>query len=139
MATKKTLSEYESDVYKAKGPRERRLAMKRLAQAKQRARNPEAIRDKHLRTLYGITIDDYEAMLKAQDYRCAICRIPDVAITMRAGRYLKQLESPLQVDHCHLTGVVRGLLCNECNSGLSKLGDSVDGLMVAVRYLQGPR
>lgn len=47
------------------------------------------------------TVDQYAAMMKAQDGRCAICR--------DAKNYA------LRVDHCHETGVVRGLLCSRCN------------------------
>jgi hypothetical protein len=44
--------------------------------------------------------------------------------------------SPLKLDHCHVSGKFRGWLCFHCNTGLGKLGDSIEGLMNAVRYLQ---
>ncbi len=44
--------------------------------------------------------------------------------------------SPLSVDHCHKTNVVRGLLCNECNSGLGKFKDNIDVMASAISYLQ---
>jgi Recombination endonuclease VII len=40
------------------------------------------------------------------------------------------------VDHCHVSGVFRGWLCSKCNAGIGMLGDSIDGLMKAVRYLE---
>lgn len=43
---------------------------------------------------------------------------------------------PLVVDHDHATGAFRGWLCDSCNLGLGKLGDNIDGVMRAVRYLQ---
>jgi hypothetical protein len=42
----------------------------------------------------------------------------------------------LFVDHDHATGALRGILCNLCNSGIGALGDSVEGLREALRYLE---
>jgi hypothetical protein len=42
----------------------------------------------------------------------------------------------LDLDHCHISGVFRGWLCNRCNRGLGFFNDSIEGLMNAVRYLQ---
>lgn len=74
---------------------------------------------------YGMTSEDIEQLLLKQDCKCAICAD---AIDMQTKR----------VDHCHETGYVRGLLCWNCNTGIGKLGDNVDGLMRAVHYLQQP-
>lgn len=63
---------------------------------------------------YGLTVDDYEALLQAQGGVCAICGDTDT-------------RRRLNVDHDHATGRVRGLLCNGCNTArLGKLGDSVE-------------
>jgi hypothetical protein len=48
-------------------------------------------------------------------------------------------DKPLHIDHDHRTGKVRGLLCVSCNTGIGKLGDDVDGLYRALRYVQGFR
>jgi hypothetical protein len=48
-------------------------------------------------------------------------------------------ERPFAIDHCHKTGVVRGLLCDRCNSGLGALQDSSNILQEAVKYLEFPR
>jgi hypothetical protein len=70
--------------------------------------------------LYGLAAKEYEAMTVNQGGRCAICRRGDVR---------------LGVDHDHLTGVVRGLLCNGCNAGMGGLQDSPDLLQRAIQYL----
>lgn len=78
--------------------------------------------------LYGLTPDDYNAMLAAQGDRCAICD----GIGEGTGR-------PLGVDHCHETNAVRGLLCNRCNSMLGFARDNEEVLLAAVEYLRRSR
>lgn len=76
---------------------------------------------------YGLTVEQYDEMLAAQSGCCAICESSNPK--GRAG-------SPyFQVDHCHSTGRVRGLLCGPCNSGLGSFGDDPEVLMKAVAYL----
>lgn len=72
---------------------------------------------------YGITDGDYETMLLAQGFRCAICFHPPPD-----GRRLA-------IDHCHETGKVRGLLCTSCNLGLGRFHDDRARLMAALEYL----
>lgn len=74
---------------------------------------------------YGITADQYWAMLEAQDGVCLIC----------GGTNDGARGEKLYVDHCHDTGKVRGLLCRGCNHGLGHFRDSVDFLMSACAYL----
>ena len=73
---------------------------------------------------YGLTDDDYEAMLESQDYRCAICYEHEV----RNVRFA--------VDHCHKSGVNRGLLCAKCNTGLGLFMDDPDLLLRAAEYIR---
>lgn len=47
----------------------------------------------------------------------------------------KKQERKLFLDHCHKTGRFRGWLCCGCNAGLGLLGDSIDGLLKAISYL----
>ena len=42
----------------------------------------------------------------------------------------------LVVDHCHKTGALRGVLCHACNVGIGWLGDDLEGVMRAVKYLK---
>lgn len=91
-------------------------------------KNPKAKLNQHLRE-YGITIEDYDTMLKSQDYKCAICRcrIEDL------GKYKYR---PLFIDHNHKTGRVRGLLCNNCNFILGHAKDDISILENAIKYLK---
>jgi len=91
-----------------------------------------ALRESSLKAKYGITRDQYDAMLQEQDNSCAICgSSPDSQPTY--GKTGKRFE--LHVDHCHDTGRVRGLLCNSCNSGLGRFKDDPVRLFNAIEYL----
>lgn len=80
-------------------------------------------RNWNLKHLYGITLTDFEAMLANQDGKCAVCK------TSNPGRH-----GTFNVDHCHVTGKIRGLLCDGCNRGLGFLGD--DPLVIAQRLFR---
>jgi len=75
---------------------------------------------------YGLTLEQYEALYEAQGGVCYICR--------RATGKTRRLA----VDHCHVTGWVRGLLCKPCNSILAHARDDVDFFHRADRYLVDP-
>lgn len=77
----------------------------------------------YLRRKYGITLEQYNVMLEKQDGVCAICG----GIT--EGKHLA-------VDHDHVTGQLRGLLCDMCNRGIGLLGDSIDRVGAALDYLK---
>lgn len=79
---------------------------------------------------YGITLDDYERMLEEQQGKCRICL--GEGFVMASHHKMK-----LVVDHCHATGVVRGLLCHNCNRALGLLQDSTESLERALDYLKG--
>lgn len=81
---------------------------------------------------YGVTVEEYEALLAAQNGVCAICgngqqARPTVGAVQR---------SRLSVDHCHDSDRVRGLLCDTCNRAIGLLGDRVDLLRKAIDYLE---
>ena len=77
-------------------------------------------RDYHLRLRYGITAAEADAMREAQGGLCALCRE----------------RSAEHVDHDHLTGKVRGMLCSCCNQGLGNFRDREDVMRAAIAYLQ---
>jgi len=74
---------------------------------------------------YGITTEEWNTMLEQQDGACAICGVT-------AEEYGKRFS----IDHCHTTGVIRGLLCMHCNTALGHFRDDVESLERAVKYLE---
>jgi len=96
----------------------------RKKQATHRASPTNTIRLRYLKTRYGITPEQYEAMLARQAGVCAICRNPSRGSTRR-----------LHVDHDHATGKVRGLLCFSCNAGLGHFADNLRWLEATIQYL----
>jgi Recombination endonuclease VII len=79
---------------------------------------------------FGLTLDSFSAMKEAQNDACAVCKRPEQI------NHTKGKKRELAVDHCHLTGRVRGLLCNACNTGIGKLKDSPQLLEAAIMYLK---
>lgn len=90
----------------------------------------EQIRASRLKTAYGITLEDFDKMFVEQGGVCAICKLPQT-VENRKG-----VVSHLCVDHCHKTGKVRGLLCNNCNKGIGNLKESKLNLLRAIEYLE---
>ncbi len=86
-----------------------------------RERNKDRIRERHLRRVHNMSIDEYEDMLSDQGGACAICR--------------QKTGERLHVDHCHTTDIRRGLLCGSCNIGLGMFRDNSDYLMSAAQYI----
>jgi len=78
-----------------------------------------------LRT-YGLTRDQYEAMLDAQGGVCALCKRP----ARKIGGFI------LDVDHDHVTGKVRSLLCRLCNIGIGHFHEDPTLLRAAAEYLE---
>jgi hypothetical protein len=89
------------------------------------ASHKEQARDRNLKQTYGIHSRDYNKMLAEQGGRCAICGTENPG-----SRY-----EVFFVDHDHITGKVRGLLCAKCNYLLGYAKDSPDVLLAAVDYL----
>lgn len=87
-----------------------------------RSYRPELKRKANLKT-FGLTIQEYEEMLQQQESVCAIC-----SEVCSSGKRLA-------VDHCHLTGKVRQLLCRRCNQSMGKFNDDPVLLQKVVDYL----
>ena len=76
---------------------------------------------------YGLTPDRFNSMLKEQNNKCKLCLVEfDELVFNRT----------LNVDHCHTTNKVRGLLCSLCNRGLGQFKDNIERLTQAINYLQ---
>ncbi len=100
------------------------------------AENPERYalkRREHLLRRYGMTVEDYETLLAKQDGRCAICRTDSPRTRGNAHEHHGQIFA---VDHCHVTGAVRGLLCITCNTGIGGLRDDPAIVRAALAYLE---
>jgi hypothetical protein len=118
------------------GDRNHRAHNREMHNAKSRRwsrRNPAADRQvrrrAELKSKYGITPEDYERMFAEQGGCCAVCRRPPERAPTRSGGYLC-------VDHDHVTGEVRGLLCGHCNAVLGYAEDSPMVLRSAIHYLE---
>jgi hypothetical protein len=70
---------------------------------------------------YGLSENDFNRMLVQQNHKCSIC--------------YNALTHP-HVDHDHITGKVRGVLCGKCNKGLGFFSDNVTLLRSAITYLE---
>jgi hypothetical protein len=75
----------------------------------------------HRRKKYGVSEEEYKNMVLSQNNICAICNKPS--------------HKTLHVDHDHITGKVRGLLCSSCNMGIGMFQDDIDILNNAIKYL----
>lgn len=84
---------------------------------------------KYLRKEYGISYEEYMKMYNLHDGKCHICQ-------QRGFRIDKNQKLDLAVDHCHTTGIVRGMLCHNCNRGLGLFQDNINYLLNAVDYLE---
>lgn len=88
-------------------------------------KNRDKYRCQRLQRLYGITFEAFQKRLADQGGKCKICRT-----TVPAGRH-----GIFVVDHCHKSGKIRGILCNDCNVVLGKMHDSPVLLHRAANYI----
>jgi hypothetical protein len=93
--------------------------------------NDEAHFNHYLKARFGINRSQYYDMLESQNGTCAICNKPETRKHHKSGRIIR-----LAVDHCHITGKIRGLLCAAHNKALGTFKDDVSILENAINYLK---
>lgn len=84
----------------------------------------------NLQNTYGLSVAEYNALLREQGGVCAVCGKGEPNAHGRTGKQFR-----LAVDHCHETGAVRGLLCQKCNRAIGLLGDDPTLMRKAISYL----
>jgi hypothetical protein len=82
-------------------------------------------RKNKLKSQYNISVEEYSAMYNSQEGKCPIC-----------NRHQDELKVAMCVDHDHITGNVRGLLCTKCNLRLGTFNDKIEDLKAAIVYLE---
>lgn len=96
---------------------------RRRADPEKRARDAITKKNAAYKAKYGISLNGFRELLKAQGNSCALC--------------MKSLdERKANVDHCHTTLVIRGILCSACNTGLGQLGDDEKSILRALEYVR---
>jgi hypothetical protein len=100
----------------------------RTQRAKRKIEDPVgyklSIRRANIKRYHGITLEKYTNMIQSQDYKCKIC-------SARLNG-----DSKTHLDHCHVTGRLRAMLCTNCNTGLGAFRDNITNLQQAITYLQ---
>jgi len=95
-----------------------------------RKNHPESTRKIHrnyiLKSKYNLTPEQYNEMLKKQDFKCAICGHPFDLLKLHNA----------EIDHNHQTNKVRGILCHKCNVVLGMANDNINVLYSAIKYLK---
>ena len=82
-------------------------------------------KNNYLKKMHGLTLDEFNEMLKSQDGKCAIC-----------GDLSKEDERHFAVDHDHKTGENRGILCHKCNMAVGLFKDDPALFQSAITYLK---
>ena len=109
---------------RARARRYRRANKAKIAEQRRldRKQNPEKMRKQHIQYTYGLSWDEYQAILARQGGVCGMCKTKS--------------KRPLCVDHCHKTGMVRGILCSPCNLTIGLCRDSTKITRAATAYLE---
>jgi len=118
----KELTEFYKDKSRKDGLQCYCNSCKRICQ-KENPQDPIKCRSDYLKKTYKISLIDYDNILISQNNVCAICgETPDI-------------KRNLDIDHCHETGKVRGILCHHCNKALGHFKDDSDIILKAYNYL----
>ena len=102
--------------------KEQRIQNKDVPKRK-RPYNKESARKSHLKRNYGLTEDGYNEMIISQNNSCLICKSSFE-------------DKKINIDHCHQTNKVRGLLCSQCNMAIGLLKDCSKIVYAMYKYLK---
>jgi Recombination endonuclease VII len=130
LKNKERLKQYQAEYRKANRDKvnQRMMIWKKKNKDINKDKKKRNKKNSKLKYKYGITINDFDAMFVKQNKCCAIC-LKDLSDSALMERYT-------HVDHCHRTGVVRGILCTGCNFTLGHCKDSVVILENCIKYLE---
>lgn len=92
---------------------------------KRRKHYEEVVWPRHLMKKYGLTVERYNEIAASQNYVCAITGLPPESGTK------------LEVDHCHVTNTIRGLIRKEINKAIGAFRDNPEWLKRAAEYVKG--
>lgn len=84
--------------------------------------NPDIIKNIRICRKYGITLDEFNSLIRIQNNKCLIC-------------YKEMIGTDRHIDHDHITKRVRGLLCGRCNNAIGFLKDSPYSAINVTKYL----
>lgn len=87
----------------------------------------DRLKDLYYKRTYNITLKDFNNRFIIQEGKCLLCKKELNVFGISGDRAC--------VDHCHTTGMIRGILCNECNRGLGYFKDNIMTLQNAIQYL----
>ena len=104
---------------------------RRNAQKKYYVENSSKMMETQRKTHYGMFPEEYEARIKKQKNRCALCGLSEQMINYRTGK-----RQALSVDHNHKTKKNRDLLCQMCNRGIGFFGEDINLLRKVIQYLK---
>lgn len=131
----KITSKYPNGYFKSKNCRYCEKQFQPVAPSHHYCSNECAIdagADSYLFRNYKISLETYRKIYREQEGKCFICR--------QEGFSLKEVhKTSLLVDHDHLTGEVRGLLCPNCNRALGLFKDDIEYLKRAIEYINKPK
>jgi hypothetical protein len=116
---------YEANREKINARERHRYATNAEFHERKLQRSRRSRRRLRLKNRFGISLENYDALLAKQEGACAICK--------------KKFARSLCVDHCHTTGLIRGLLCNKCNRGMGFFEDDAARIRAAIVYLKAAR
>lgn len=108
---------------KVYGPKERERNRIWAAANPEKARHHS--RKKLLGKKYNMTIEEHDALFASQGFACGACGSPSPSS-----------KKGWSTDHCHKTGVVRGIVCHHCNIGIGHAKDNIETIRLWISYLE---